>query len=155
MSNYERRKGSVFEAWVAAMFRIVGFEVEMGDQAGRHNVTAPDREAKRWFSIECKAGQHINVWAALDQSMRRCVPGTRPIVVSKSQRRGKLPIIAVTLDLNLFLAIVRIARVEKVAKGDDRCPIPLPIMSSATDEENAAKVSQMLGEEECPVSRRV
>lgn len=107
MGKRERVKGQEFEQFVRKLFEeALAVPFETGRQAGMNNKTIPDVYNRRWFSIECKDQKNLNVWAALDQARSRMIEGSEPIVVANSQRRGKRPVLSVTLDLRLFLRIL-------------------------------------------------
>ena len=107
MGKREREKGKSFEQFVRKVFEeALGVPFETGRQAGMNNKTIPDVYNRRWFSIECKDQKNLNVWAALDQARARLIEGSQPIVASNSQRKGKRPVLSVTLDLRLFLRIL-------------------------------------------------
>lgn len=89
MAVNSRAKGKRFELQVAHMFTDAGFPARRSQQYaganGDHDVVGIPG-----LAVECKANEHLNLYAAMEQSSRDKREGETPIVVHKKSRKPVL-----------------------------------------------------------------
>lgn len=89
MAINSRAKGKRFELEVAHLFTDAGFPSRRGQQFSGANGD-PDVVGPEDLHIEAKANEHLNLYAAMEQSTMDKRDGETPIVVHKKSRKPVL-----------------------------------------------------------------
>lgn len=96
-----RQKGARGEREFAEQLRQAGHEARRGQQFSG-SPDSPDVVSNLPFHFEVKRTESLSLYTAMEQAMRDCAPGKKPVVAHK--RNGKQWLVA--MNLTDFLALI-------------------------------------------------
>lgn len=89
------RKGKVYEREIARFLKGLGYDARRGQQH-KGGADSPDVVGLPGFHIEAKRTEHLRLYEALNQSIRDCGEGEKPIVIYR--KNGEKSVVIMLLD---------------------------------------------------------
>lgn len=96
-----REKGARFERWIANFLKTYGYNCRRGQQYCGANGDA-DVVGLPGVHIEAKAVENLNLYAAMEQSIRDCKDGEVPTVFHKKNRKPELVTMLLTDWIEMY-----------------------------------------------------